>query len=393
MPTAIETRPLNAQGPITTVEELRVHLYHAAQLELSTIPLYLYAAYSIKTQSYSQWAPGVSALRAVRSVVIEEMLHLALVRNLMVAVGGADEIRFYDADFIPTYPSPMLHRIPELMLQLEPCSKDLMQRIFMPLELPQKTDAPPEPDRYHTIGQFYAAIKDGFERLAAPSLFAANRPELQYYSGYWNQDGGGSPVVVCDLTSALAAITTVVEQGEGVDPDRALVPLDPIHPTPGLNELSHYAKFRRIAEGIDGIGETWPLPTNPRTSEFQGSTRKLAELFNAAYSYVLCMIDAIYHSSRESRAVGHHSERYGLERTLMSAMGGILFPIADLLVRLPAEKEGGLSAAPTFEFYPFDSGAPKKQQLLDLCDELVGEFPSLGGDDGVRVRVSLLSSV
>lgn len=393
MPTAIETRPLNTQGPITTVEALRTHLYHAAQLELSTIPLYLYSAYSIKTQSYSQWAPGMSALRTIRSVVIEEMLHLSLVRNLMVAVGGGEEMRLYDAEFIPTYPSPMLHRIPDLMLQLEPCSKDLMQRIFMPLELPEKTDAPPEPDRYHTIGQFYAAIRDGFERLAGPALFAANQPELQYYSGYWNQDGGGSPVVVCDLPSALSAIATVVGQGEGVDPDRAVVPLDPIHPTPGLNELSHYAKFRRIAEGVDGIGEVWPLPTNPRAAEFQGSTRKLAELFNGAYSYLLCMIDAIYHSSRENRVVGQPSERYGLERTLMSAMGGILFPIADLLVSLPADGRGWLSAAPTFEFYQFDSSTAKKVQLLDLCDELVGEYPSLGGDDGVRVRISLLSSV
>jgi hypothetical protein len=51
-------RPLSVEKPITTVQELQDHLYHAMQVELSTIPLYLYPAYSIKTQGYSQCPPG-----------------------------------------------------------------------------------------------------------------------------------------------------------------------------------------------------------------------------------------------------------------------------------------------------------------------------------------------
>src|SRR5215213_1237632 len=92
---ATEVRPLNVEKPITTVQELQDHLYHAIQVELSTIPLYLYPAYSIKTQGYSQWSAGMSAFRTIRSVVIEEMLHLCLARNLMVAVGGGDSVRLY----------------------------------------------------------------------------------------------------------------------------------------------------------------------------------------------------------------------------------------------------------------------------------------------------------
>ena len=87
MSTALK-QPLEAQQPITTVKQLHVHLYQAAQVELSTIPLYLYAAYSIQTAGDYQWDPGISAFRTIRSVVIEEMLHLCLVRNLMVATGA-----------------------------------------------------------------------------------------------------------------------------------------------------------------------------------------------------------------------------------------------------------------------------------------------------------------
>ena len=108
----LETRPIDAQKGIHSIESLRHHLQHAAVVELSTIPLYLYAAYSIKTSGYDQWAPGISAFRAIRSVVIEEMLHLALARNLLVAVGGGDDFKLYDPAVVPKYPEAMLHRVP-----------------------------------------------------------------------------------------------------------------------------------------------------------------------------------------------------------------------------------------------------------------------------------------
>jgi hypothetical protein len=374
--------------PIGDVPQLLAHLHQAARLELSTIPLYLYAAYSIQTQSYSQWAPGISAFRAIRSVVIEEMLHLSLVRNLVVALGGGDGIRFYDETFVPRYPSPMLHRVPTLMLHLQPCTPELMRTVFMPLELPEKTDAPPQPDRYNTIGQFYAAIEQGLKRLAGelgPDLWAHNRSDLQYSRAYWNQDGGGEPVVITDLETALEALRTIVEQGEGIAPHRATVPLDPVSPKFGLNELSHYAKFRRIAEGVDGIGTVWPLPTDPKVAGYEGQVRALAELANAAYCYVLCLIDAVYAATSDTVKAGERSERYGLERSFIAAMGGLLFPIADILVHH--------GAGPTFEFHRFDEGPPKKDQLAAQCDGLLGSFPSLGGDNGVRQLIRRLPDV
>ncbi|MDQ4097627.1 MAG: ferritin-like protein, partial [Actinomycetota bacterium] len=335
---APQVRPLNVEKPITTVEELQDHLYHAIQVEFSTIPLYLYPAYSVQTQGYSQWSPGMSAFRTIRSVVIEEMLHLCLARNLLVAVGGGDTVRFYDEKMIPTYPSDMLHRTPTLELHLEPCTQSLMTEVFMPLELPAKDHAPPQGGEYNTLGQFYAAIRQGFDTLdkeLGPDLWANNRPDLQYYSGYWNQDGGGSPIVVCDLTTAHQAIDTIVEQGEGSRAGDDHVPLDPAVPQLGLDELSHYAKFHRIAEGIDLIGTTWPVPTDPVTDQFDGSTGDLARFFDAAYCYVLCLVDAIYQASRKETVANERSRRYGLERTFIAAMGGVLYPIANLLVRQP----------------------------------------------------------
>lgn len=107
------------------------------------------------------------------------------------------------------------------------------------------------------------------------------------------------------------------------------------------------------------------------------------------------MIDAIYGSSRETIRVGTHSPRYGLERTFMSAMSGILYPVAypvaDLLVRQPLPD--GHHAAPTFEHYSYPPERSKKDELADLCDGLLRDYPSLGGDDGVRRLISALPSV
>ena len=384
--------PVNAQEPIETVEQLRNHLHQAAALELSTIPLYLYAAYSIKTSGYSQWSPGMSAFRAIRSVVIEEMLHLCLARNLLVAIGGAKQVSFYDKDFVPSYPSPMLHRVPTLMLGLERCTPALMQDVFMPLELPAKAGAPAQPDSYNTIGQFYAAIVAGFERLSGPKLWRNTHADLQYDEAYWNQDGGGAPIVVKDLPTALQAITTIVEQGEGAAPGDDEVPLKPADPVAGMEELSHYAKFRRIAEGIDGIGDTWPVPSNPTRDRYDGPVAELATLFDAAYCYVLCMIDALYAKSTRTRKPGRRSPRYGMERSFIAAMGGLLFPLGDLLVRQPGPTRRE-HAAPAFGYYDFAMDRPKKDQLVALCDAVLGDFPSLGGDDGVRRLIGRLPAV
>ncbi len=66
---------------INTVADLRTHLQWAIRVELTTIPTYLYAFYSIKD---SRSAAAI----VFREIVIEEMLHVALASNLLVSVGG-----------------------------------------------------------------------------------------------------------------------------------------------------------------------------------------------------------------------------------------------------------------------------------------------------------------
>ena len=119
--------------PIDTVEDLREHLLLAIEVELSTIPPYLYAMYSIEDQ-------GSEAALLIRSVVVEEMLHASLVANMLVAVGG--EPRFSSADVMPSYPGPMLHHVPPLILHLERCSVEFVEGTMMAIERPESPGAP-----------------------------------------------------------------------------------------------------------------------------------------------------------------------------------------------------------------------------------------------------------
>jgi hypothetical protein len=433
MRAVLEKYPVDAQGGIETIPELKNHLAVAVAVELSTVPLYLYPAYSIQSSNRTQWAPEMSAFRTIRSVVLEEMLHLCLARNLLTAIGGSMEC--YDPAVVPTYPSNMLYHKGNLQFRLEPLSSNLIRTIFMPLELPATVDAEPQDKDYLTLGQFYSAVLNAFKKFNdeqhdqlwygrkglsddQASAICAQRRALQYGRAYWNDDGGGTPIVVEDMTTAGAAIATIVEQGEGEKVNDDKVPLRPDQPQLGLVELSHYAKFRMIAEELDDKKlddvdnkdkTTWPVPLAPKPEYFdypgQAGERqdrasdvgRLSTFFDAAYCYVLCLLDAIYVTPSDTPKPNARSKRYGLERQFIAAMGGLLYPIADLLVRYPLKEKNAkgehLHAAPGFRYYTYPYTASRKDHLIGLCDDVIGAFPSLGGDDGVRQLLQRLPDV
>ncbi|GAA1905111.1 ferritin-like domain-containing protein [Streptantibioticus ferralitis] len=392
LPPIVLSSPVDPTTEISDVSQLINHLKQAAYLEMSTIPMYLYASFSIGSRGYSQWDPGMGAFRLIRSIVVEEMLHLCLVRNLLVAL-GSDEIAFYSKDFMPKYPSPMLHRHPELILHLGPCDKKLVRDVFMEFERPKprKGEGPPPPGQYATIGEFYKAVGKGLAALdkkMGPALWRHNRPELQYVAAYWNKDGGGAPVLVHNLKTAKDALKIIVEQGEGIDPDKPSVPIDPLKPIPGLDELPHYTKFKRIADGVEPLGPVWALPTDPCAKMYDGdaAVKAVNTLFNAMYCYVLHMLDVMYHTPWKDVEPGKHSKRYGLERTFMSAMQGVLVTVADMMVATRTTV-GDLAvqynAAPTFEYHKLPKTG-KRKHLIELCDKAMTYFPQLGGDNSVR---------
>src|SRR5215471_15487574 len=100
------------------------------ELEHSTIPPYLTAAFSLK--------PGVNeaARNILLAVANEEMLHMTIACNLLNAIGGRPDID--KPGFIPLYPGKLPLAIDDgLIVGLRKASRSLIYDTFMRIEEPE----------------------------------------------------------------------------------------------------------------------------------------------------------------------------------------------------------------------------------------------------------------
>ncbi|WP_052230283.1 ferritin-like protein [Streptomyces sp. CT34] len=188
-------------------------LQAALKLELTTVPLYLTGMYTIK--------PGTNreAFLTMRSVVMEEMLHMALVSNLINALGGQPVLD--DPRYLPSYPGQMPYGY------FDPAKSDgniaLLGYSSAALQLFVNIESPPwdkpalDNKGWRTIGQFYGLISNWLEELQEKDeeLFNGNPSRQLTPEHFYNS--GGEVVEVHDYKSACTAIEVVVEEGEGLD--------------------------------------------------------------------------------------------------------------------------------------------------------------------------------
>jgi hypothetical protein len=318
---------------IETIDDLRSHIELATRVELSTIPPYLYALYSIEDQQSE-------AARLIASVVVEEMLHVALTTNLLLAVGGEPHFEY---DVIPSYPSPLAHHKPELLLELKACTPELIESTFLEIEKPEAPGAIPEDDDFETLGQFYAALEGALDDLSEGSdLFSYHQPERQLADRSWygpvlfDAEDSGGLMLIHDRPTADEALEIIIHQGEGVSDLRWA---DPAH-----QELTHFYKFQQLADGTTPIGRTWPVLDNPRTANLPGTLRGVSDLFNALYGLVFVTMEDLFS--------GSHHQGASIGR-LYALMSDCLAPTARYLVRQPVTD--ATTAGPTFEVYRFEA--------------------------------------
>jgi hypothetical protein len=343
--------------PIDTVDDLRDHLQRAIQVEVATIPPYLYALYSIED-------PATTSAKYLRSVATEEMLHATLMANILLAVGG--EPRFYSPEVLPTHPSPWPNKIPELILNLEACTHDVVQTTFLGIEAPGKPEAPAQPDRYESQGQFYHAVEQAILRLADEGdLFSNPQTDRQLHdpSGYmtvkYDDEKSGGLVVVDSIDTALAATEVAIHQGEGVQDARFA---DPDH-----RELTHYAKFLSLADGTVDIGSVVPLVKNPSIDAMPAGVAGVAEFSNAIYSYLFVVLDRLLAQDQTNR---HH-----LVAILYGVMVGLLAPVSRYLTTMAAGN--GEFWGPPFEYYHFPDPDGAEDELKRLGNLLAADHPAI----------------
>jgi hypothetical protein len=337
------------QHRIRKLEDLRRHLQTAIEVEHSTIPPYLCALYSIRDGS------NLEAMRIIRSVVVEEMLHMILAANVLNAIGGSPQLNHFR--FIPNYPTFLPHSDDAFRVNLEKFSMHAIET-FRRIERPGQPSAPPQADRYHSLSQFYAAIELGLSELAAEGIFtgdAARQLTPEHYSG-----AGGEVTPVTDLVSALVALGEITGQGEGVDHsiwdgDREKFG--------EVQEPAHYFRFDEIyrqqrytaedslTSGPSGKrlivqwDHVYPMRPNPKMADYphDSSLWRKAHAFNRSYT---ALLDEL------------HTALNGNPKRLSQSVSGMydLKQPAVELMKIPVGDEE-MTAGPSFEYVSVPSAA------------------------------------
>jgi hypothetical protein len=232
---------------LASIQDAQALLQTAIGVEFGTLPPYLYALYSIK--------PGTNAASAARikSVVLQEMIHMCLACNILNALGGDPELN------PQTYPGPLPGDIgpngTPLTLHLYPFSSDAMAQA-MAIEQPEKVpDFPIQAllaeaataSKAVTIGQFYGALDTFLETLPKGSWKTGRNQIVD------NQFFPRQVFAVNGYPDAKQAIHDIVSEGEGAKDD----PLDFQH------DIAHYYRFGEIyhekvlTKAANPLGYAW----------------------------------------------------------------------------------------------------------------------------------------
>lgn len=340
--------------------ELFSKLQKAVELELSTIPPYLTAMFSIHPEK------NTASSVIIRSVFMEEMLHLTLAANVFSATGGSVRL---GKDNIPSYPLELEFRGQsfkdrELDIHLEAFSKSAIST-FLQIELPdgfaptKSKKAKPELEiSGFTIGDFYRDIKKDLanlcEEFGEKAVFSGNPQHQISEQYYWH--GGGRPIVVTSLEAASQAIDVITDQGEGAagslfDGDKHIFEQPP--------EVAHYFRFNEIfmeryykptdkvhddpsGESLPvNYDEVFPIKTDCKRTDYEADLqlKALNEKFNAKYSLMLKQLEE-----------GFNGNPAVFYTAIMNGMHG-LPQIAQMMVQLPIKgNPENRNGAPTFEW-------------------------------------------
>ncbi len=298
------------QAEKVTPENLGEAVQQAIEIEISTIPTYLFTYYSInrspnqqaminsltnallkidREPRYTFEEAGEIALNLsadimvfankagalIMSVAIEEMLHMALSSNLKQALAGSPDLY---GRCPATWPCDLPGHKPALKINTAKLTMEQLET-FLNIEKPMKPKQKMLKSArnyipYPTIGEFYDMVIDCLKKndlrynTWAPQLvpgkgyYAQNNIDTIYYDKehkpvFTNENEGGDLICIADRDSAIAAINLIVEQGEGqIIPDAPYLDKDNNLDFAALlkykfkhkkgEEVSHFEKFAEI---------------------------------------------------------------------------------------------------------------------------------------------------
>jgi CDGSH-type Zn-finger protein/truncated hemoglobin YjbI len=367
-------------------EALIYMLCEAAELEHGIMCQYLFGAFSLKQSTdegltEDELAAANRWRKQILHVATQEMLHLALVQNLLSAIGGpAHLVR-------PNLPLPAAHYPAGVQLALLPFGEQALAH-FMFLERPEGMDLDdadglaaigraeplmsagdivPRPQDFATVGHLYRSIEAGFAHLAekyGEEWLFVGPPRAQATPEHflWPE-----LVTVTDLDSAQRAIDTILEQGEGPRGDWR-----DAHFGKFVEILDEYQQMRAANPGFDPVRPVIAANVRPPQRDVEVPmitdplTARVADLFNVGYEILLQVFYRYFAHTEETDA-----QLKVLADATVSLMLSVLQPLANVITTLPAGPgHEGKTAGPSFElFYEADYLLPHREAAWTLLTE------------------------
>jgi len=362
-------------------------LCEAAELEHGIACSYLYAAFSLKrdiSEGGMTWEEQQKVRRwagQLYFVASQEMLHLALVWNLMTAIGGTP---YY---FRPNFPQNSKYYPINVPIELKPFGLRSLRR-FILYEHPQEiavtrdvksllksADDDADEIEFGSVGELYRLIESGFRNIDEKQLFIGS-PTQQM-----NKKLAHFPdlIEVVDRASAIRAIKEITEQGEGTNRDR---------------EDSHFGAFVSILEELldnraqgSVFSPARPAMRNPSAALERGYgananpiddplAGQVAALFDSAYSLMLRMLAWSF----EFDAAGSEEQLKNFCSVAIDLMPRVLLPIGEGLMLMSAGKKyPGETAGPGFGLTRHVMLPPNAESARRLCQERFRELSTLAG--------------
>jgi CDGSH-type Zn-finger protein/truncated hemoglobin YjbI len=371
-------------------EALIYMLCEAAELEHGIMCQYLFAAFSLKQSTgegltEAELAAVTRWRKQISHVATQEMLHLALVHNLLSAIGAAPHLAR------PNFPAPASHYPAGVQLTLLPFGEAALQH-FMFLERPEgmdlddaeglatisrarpvinERDIVPQGQDFKTVGHLYRSIEAGFDRLArkyGERWLFTGPPRAQATESHFRWP---ELIAVTGTATAQRAIEEILEQGEGPR---------------GEWRNAHFGQFVAILDEYQQMKADNPdfdpvrpvVAANVRPCERPGDvalitdplTARVTDLFNVVYEILLQTFERFFAHTEETGA-----QLTTLADVTLELMFRAIKPLGDLITRLPAGPEyPGQTAGPSFElFYESDYLMPHRQAAWTLLTERVDE--------------------
>jgi hypothetical protein len=419
-------------------EELLYLLGEAAEVEHSVCCIYLYAAFSLRAEPgeglTDAQVPIVAGWkRTINQIALQEMVHLALVNNLLAALGGAPRLGRHNLPQRSPY-------APGIRLTLAPFSEPTLQR-FLYIERPEGMDistmagrleetkpppaAPtgpqvlPAPQAFSSVGQLYRGIELGLlglvDRYGEEQVFVGSPNAQASPRCFRVPERMPELIPVTGMASAAQAIQTIVMEGEGCRGDwqgahfgRFLTMLEDYQALAGDDASFAPARpsvtnpYVRVPRDLLGMATASgpAAPDDPRGIHLiqDSYTAAVSDLFNACYAAMLQLLYRFFQHTEESDA-----ELRMLGDTAVQMMRQVIRPLGELLTRLPVGPQApGMTAGPSFMVTSAPPVTPHKPaawtilgerllELAEVCDGLTAGAPEVL--TGVRQQLAAFAAL